>query len=233
MFSNLKSGLGKGCSALYIASGQSINEVKVEMKNFGLSIEEPRKLRIVTSHQWYTPDGEFNANRIVKQYFSLIEESLENGYRGLFVSADAADTFNYLSGNLDPWLKYEGSFGRVFKFNMEAICAYPVDQVESKSKVLLQLIQSHKNTITHKTEILINNRKLCLDIISQVFCNLFGEHIDKYIFNLIERDFKLPKHRIPDRIEDFNRVLESLFGRTISIIIREQILRNLEEKIEF
>lgn len=229
----MKAGLDKGCSVLYIVSGESIDNIKVELGDFGLRIGEPKKLRIVTSHQWYTPDGEFNADRVVKQYSSLIEESLDKGFGGLFVSADLADTFNCLSGNLDPWLKYERSFGRVFKFEMEAICAYRVDQVESKSEVLLQLLQSHKNTITPKTEILINNRKLCLDIISQELDGLFGEYIDRFIFNLVERDFMLPRERIPDKIEDFNRVLESLFGHTIAIMIRKQILRNLKEKIEF
>jgi len=233
LFSNLKAGLDKGCSTLYIASGESIDNVKVEMKDFGLKVREPEKLRIVTSHQWYTLNGEFNADGVVKQYSSLIEESLDKGFEGLFISADVADTFNYLSGNLDPWLKYESSFSRGFKLEMEAICAYPVDQVESKSKVLLQLIQSHRNTITSKTETLIDNRKLCLDIISQELDDLFGEHMSKYIFNLVERDFKLPKRRIPDRIEQFNRVLESLFGHTISMILRERILRTLTEELEF
>ena len=88
------------CSALYIASRRTVAQIRVEMRNFGLGLDNSGRLKIVTSTQWYTPDGEFNADRVVERYKSLIDESIDRGLEGGIVSADVADTFDYLSNNL-------------------------------------------------------------------------------------------------------------------------------------
>jgi hypothetical protein len=63
--SNLKAGMRGGCSALYIASRENVAQIRAEMRNFGLGLDNPARLKIVTSTQWYTPDGEFNVDRVV------------------------------------------------------------------------------------------------------------------------------------------------------------------------
>ena len=62
---NLWAGLKKGCSALYIASGESIEDVRGEMHDFGVSIDNAKTVTIMNSHQFYTPEGEFHADRVV------------------------------------------------------------------------------------------------------------------------------------------------------------------------
>ncbi len=49
LFSNLKVGLDNGCSAVYVASEEDAEQVRFEMKKFGLEVDDPKKLRIMTS----------------------------------------------------------------------------------------------------------------------------------------------------------------------------------------
>jgi len=234
LFSNLKAGLDRGCSALYIASGEGIEPVQVEMQNFGLKLDEPMKLKILTSHQFYTPDGEFQIDRVVDQYRSLIDESLDRSLEGLYVSADAADTFDNLSKNhmVEEWLKYEKAFGRRFKFPMEAMCSYRIDQIGPSNQALLELIKAHKNTITAKTANFVDNEKLYMDAITEELNNIFGEEAAKIIFNYIESSLKIPRNQIPNKIENFNKVLDEILGRGVTII-EHSILKNLHEKVKF
>ena len=233
LFSNLKAGLDKGCSALYIASGENIEQVQVEMKNFGLKLDDPMKLKIVTSHRFYTPDREFHANRVVGQFRSLIDESVDRGFEGLYVSGDVVNTFDYLTkkGMVEVWLKYENTFGRTFKFSMEAICAYRTDQIKSNDQALLQLIQAHKNTVTAKNLNFVDNEKICMDGITGELKNILGEEATKNIFHFIETRLKIPRNQIPDKIGDFNKALESILGNGATIL-EKRILENLHKKIE-
>lgn len=233
LFSNLKAGLYRNGSALYIASGESVEQVQVKMRDFGLRPDDPLKLRIVTSHQFYTPDGEFHANRVVEQYRSLIIEAAEKGFEGLYVSADAADTFDYLSKKLvtESWLRYENSLGRSLKFCMEAICAYRTDQIETTSQALLQLIQSHRNTITSKTANFADNQKLYMDAVTEELNIILGEEATRIIFHYLEKTFNLSRNQIPDKMEALDKALESIFGDAVKII-KQRIMKNLHRKLE-
>lgn len=233
LFFNLKTGLDNGCSALYITSGEDIEQVRVEMENFGLRDDNPAKLKIVTSHQFYTPDGEFHADRVVGQYRSLIDKSVDKGFEGLYVSADASDTFDYLMRKdmVEVWLKCENAFGRTFRFPMEAICAYRKDQMKSNSQTLLQLIQAHKNTVTAKKLKFVDNQKICSDAIGEELENLLSVEAAGIVLGSAERRFKIPRNQIPDKLEDFNKLLESILGSG-GTIIKKKILENLHGKIE-
>lgn len=167
LFFNLKNGLDNRCSILYIASGESVLEARCQMAYLGFRFDRPDKTRIVTSREWYTPDGEFNPNRVVEQYRKLLDESLDRGFEGLYVSADAADAFDYLKDDLKSWLKYEASLGRTFDFPMEAVCAYHTDQVKNRNEELLQLVQAHKKTITAETSTILDNQELLLEAVSE------------------------------------------------------------------
>lgn len=166
LFSNLKNGLDNKCQILYIASGESVLEAKCQMAYYGL-FNKTKKPKIVTSNEWFTPNGGFNSNRVVEQYRKLIDDSLDRGFEGLYVSADAADTFDYLKDDLKSWLKYETSFGRTFGFPMEAICAYCTDQVKHRDKELFQLVQAHKKIITAESSTILDDQELCLEAVSE------------------------------------------------------------------
>lgn len=167
LFSNLKNGLDNRCSILYIASGESVLEAKCQMAYFGLRFNKPNKPKIVTCKEWYTPDGEFDSNRVIEQFRSLLDDSLDRGFEGLYVSGDVADTFDFLRYDLKSWLKYEASLGRTFDFPMEVICAYQTDQVKYRNEELIQLVQAHKKTITAETSSILDNQKLCPEAIAK------------------------------------------------------------------
>jgi len=99
LFSNLKAGLDQDCSALYITSRENIEPVRAEMKNCGLTVDDPKKLKIMTSRQFYIPDGEFDVSRIVKHVRSILEDSLDRGFEGLYISSYASKVFDYMKNN--------------------------------------------------------------------------------------------------------------------------------------
>lgn len=161
LFSNLVQGIDAGCFALYVSSGENVDAVRAELSKFGLKKDNTKQIQIVTGHEWYTPNGEFEAKRVVDQYRSLIDEALDNGLAGLYVTADVSDTVDYLSkkGMLEAWIAYEQSFGTTFTFPMAAICAYNLEKVKSNGQLLFQLIKGHKNTLSSKSENKILNEQ--------------------------------------------------------------------------
>ncbi len=233
LFSNLKAGLDKGCSALYIASGENIEQVQVEMRKFGLELDDPMKLRIVTSRQFYIPNGAFHAYRVVEQFRSMVDESMDRGFEGLYVSGDAADTFDYFTKNgmTEAWFAYEKAFGRTFKFPIEAICAYSTDQIKLNAPAFLQLIQAHKNTVTTRDLNFVDNEKICMDAITGELYSILGEGATELIFSYLEKRLKIPRNIILARIGDFNQSLESILGNGAATL-EKQILNKLHAKIE-
>lgn len=52
------------------------------MQDFGLKLDDPLKLKIVASQEWYLSEGEFQADRVVEQYRSLVDENSDRGFEG-------------------------------------------------------------------------------------------------------------------------------------------------------
>lgn len=186
LFTNLKNGLNNRCQVLYIAGGESVIEAKTFMAYFGFRFDGSNKPKIVTNREWFTPDGTFDPNRVVEQYRQLLDDSLDRGFEGLYVSGDAADIFDYLKDDLSSWLKYESSIGRTFELPIAAICAYRTDQVKYRDEALLQLIQAHKKTITAETSTVLDNRKLCPE--DELKVAIANEQILKNLHKKLELD---------------------------------------------
>ena len=229
--SHLKTGLDSGCFALCIVSGDSIGQIQVAMETFGLNIE-PETVKLVTSQQWCTPEGEFHADRVVEQYRRLIDASLSRGFRGLSVSADVADTFDYLSHNgmVKDWLIYEQSFGRTCKLPMNAMCAYRTDQVDSRSHALLQLIHAHKNTIPPTSLNVLDNKELYLNALTETLSNILGEKATEVIFRYLTKNLEGNSSQIPDEIQGVDNALESLLGEASSKI-QQLVIQNIHQTI--
>ena len=225
LFSNLVTGIDAGCSTLYIASGESVDMIQAKLGTFGLKSDDPKQLRIVPSHQWYTPDGNFDAGRVVNQYRRLIDEALDNGFAGLYVSADASDTLDYLSkkGMVEAWMDYEHSLGTTFKFPMEAICAYDAEQIKSNSQLLFQLVKDHKHTISLKSETRISNEQLLRSTMYRQLKKILGETTTNSFFDYLENYNSAQ-----------NRPLTSEVGDLLQPILREghsSIEQNILEEI--
>jgi hypothetical protein len=231
LFSNLVTGLDAGCSTLYISSGESVDMVQAKLCNFGLKSDDPKQLQIVTGHQWYTPDGNFNARRVVDQYRRLIDEALDNGFAGLYVSADASDTLDYLSkkGMVKAWMNYEHSLGTTFKFPMEAICAYNVKQIKSNDQFLFQLVKAHKHTISLKSETRISNEQLLRSTLYRQLKNILGETTTTLFFDYLENYNS--KQNCPLTIENLWDLLQPIL-REVHSSIKQNILEEIYARIE-
>lgn len=233
LFSNLKAGLHNGCSTVYIASEENIKQVQLEMRNFGLKIDDHKKLRILSGRQFYTPDGEFHATRVAEQVSSILDESSDRGFEGLYVSADASKVFDYLTkkGRAKEWLEYEKAIGRRMPFPLEGVCAYNINQVKSDEQVFLQLIQAHKNTITAKELKFVDNQKTCVHAIMDELEAILGEESTELVLGFLEKRFKAPLNQIRANIVDVNQGLELLLGDGATPI-EKRILKKLHKKTE-
>jgi hypothetical protein len=228
--SNLKTGLDMGCCGLYITREENIASTRVQLENRGLPIGDPKKITIVTSDQWYMPDGAINADRVMKQYRRLVDECLGRNFKGLYVSVDAAHMFDRLSNNLTPWLKYETSVGRRFGFPMEEICAYRTDQVASKSQVLLHLLQAHQNTILPNRANMIENKEWYIDALTEVYTNILGEKATEAIFHHLTTTLKMTRNQILDNIQGVDDALASLLGEGSSML-QQQVVKIIVRKL--
>ena len=228
LFSNLVAGLNNGCSLLYISSGEDVEHVKEELSNYGLRVDQPYGLKIVTSYEWYTPDGRFDPNRVVEQARGLLEKSLDRGFKGLYVSADASDTFDYLSNSLESGLRYENSFGRTFNFPVEAICAYRLNQALLSNEVFLQLILAHKNTVMPTSS--VDNKLAYFRTVIDVLKSNFGEHATEIVFTHLEHQSKIYQDLLPDRVEDFKRSLVQIYSQNVTNMIMDRITKEFVQK---
>ena len=121
LLSNLKIAFDRDCAALYIASGATTEQVHKELRDFGFSPDYLKSLTIATSHQFYLSDGVFHADRAVKQIRSLIDERANQGFKGLYVSDDAADTFDTLLQDLTEWMHFAHSWGKTLSLPLSLI----------------------------------------------------------------------------------------------------------------
>lgn len=223
LYSNLLIGLNNGCSLLYVSSGEGVESE--ELSNFGIKVEHPCSLKIVKSDEWYIPDGVLDVNRVVEQYRSFLEESLDRGSNGLYISADVADIFDYLSSDLTSLLNFEITFKSLFEFPIASVCAYRVNQALCSSEIFLQLIQAHEKTITPSGYIC--NKLALFKTMFNVLCNIFGEHATRIIFLYIEHELRTTRDKFPDRMEDFQRLLEQIYGRELGNRIIDRISKEL------
>ncbi len=229
LFSNLASGLDSGCSLLYIAScEEDMERIKYSAQNFNSKLNQSR-LRVVSSRDLFIPEGVFQARDVVRRFRGLIDESLNSGSRGLFVSADFSHLFSYLQSDLELLLKYECSVGRTFSLPIETVCAYPVDQALSSTDVFYRLVQAHKDTVTQKG--VVNNRKACFEVLTEALGNLFGEHATEVIFYHAEKELGTPRSELPDALESFQKYLERIYGKKIADMTMEYVARELTLKL--
>lgn len=225
LFHNLKTGMDKECSALYIAGGESVEQIQAGMRSFGLKTDNPDRLKIITSHEWFMPDEKFQAERVIGQYRRLASESLTNGFRGLYVSADATEMFDHFSNNLKLWLGHESSIGKTFKFPLEIVCAYRLDQLKSDDQALLQLVHAHRNIITSA---FLDSYDLFRSTFTETLNQLLGEEACKVV--LYHLDKKLKLEPVPNSIE-LLKVLDDIFDGA-KLVIEQEVARNLRKKIE-
>ena len=128
----------------YFAAGLASNESCVWVVSDPLTITEAKsalnkevedldayyakgQIRIVNATDWYTPDGTFDAKKLLKNWVERESHILSRGFDGLRVSGNLA--------GLDPadWdklIRYEAVVNdRIGQRPVIAVCAYPVDHL--------------------------------------------------------------------------------------------------------
>lgn len=150
LFTYLKAGLDAKEAAIYVASEESPDEIRREMKEFGLDSEQFEKsgaLRVVDYREWYIIEGKFDIGKIFSLWQQSLQEALAKGFKGLRVTGEMSCFFKHHM--LNELVIYERALHRELTIPMEAICAYD-DSVVLKGaeedhylRIYLDLITAH------------------------------------------------------------------------------------------
>lgn len=128
----------------YFAAGLANNESCVWVVSDPLTITEAKsalnkavkdldsyydkgQIRIVNASDWYTPDGAFDAKKILRNWVAKESHVLSRGFDGLRVSGSLS-TLD--PGDWDKLVAYEKIVNeRIGQRPVIAVCAYPVDHL--------------------------------------------------------------------------------------------------------
>jgi len=125
LFTYLKAGLDVGEAAIYVASDESVDEIRRAMEDFGVRVDQYERthaLRIVDYREWYIVDGKFHVSRIFSRWERALQEALARGFTGLRVAGEMSCFFRHHM--LNELVVYERALHRELELPMEAICAY-------------------------------------------------------------------------------------------------------------
>lgn len=82
------------------------------------------QIEIVTCDQWYTPDGVFDKNRVMRSWTEKLSWALDHGFEGLRL---AGDTHWLKKDNWREFVRYEAEVDSVISSNLIlASCTYPI-----------------------------------------------------------------------------------------------------------
>lgn len=150
LFTYVKAGLDAGEAAIYVASDESVHEIKRALEDFGLNVDQQvstHALRIVDYREWYIIQGQFDVSKIFSRWEGALQEALARGFTGLRVVGEMSCFFKHHM--LNELVIYERALHRELELPMEAICAYD-DSVVLKGveenrylKLYLDLISAH------------------------------------------------------------------------------------------
>jgi hypothetical protein len=70
-----------------------------------------------------------------------------------------------------------------------------------------------------------------VEVIISTLNNMCGVEATKIILNYVEQNYKLTSDHIPDKIEDFYKGLDSIFGKKASTTIKRVIHEKLMDRI--
>jgi len=150
LFSYLKAGLDQGESAAYVASEESTDQIREDMRRFGIDVDRLEKtgaLHVIDYRDWYFAGGSFEISKIMEKWRRLREESMAKGFKGLRVTGETECFFK--NRKVNELVEYEKALHRVLEMPMAAICAYRTATVanEGRGELYLDLIKAHSTVI--------------------------------------------------------------------------------------
>ena len=152
LFTFLKGGLERGEVAVYVAGEEPPEQVRRDMKQFGIEVEKREgegSLKIYNYDPWYMKGGSVNPpSEIIKNWMKLVEEARAKGKKGIRAASEVSLQFIRRNKTRELF-EYEASLGRRLQTSLVAVCAYPLKEVEKlKSEtVYSNIIAAHGHNI--------------------------------------------------------------------------------------
>jgi sugar-specific transcriptional regulator TrmB len=146
LFCFIKAGIEQGEAIAYIATKESVKEIRKAMKKFGIDVdrlEETGGLHIVDYKDWYIFNGKSDPKRTMRLWESLLEKVMERGFSGLRATGEMVCFFEH--NCIEDLVTYEKLCGKTFATPFTALCAYDSSVVSQYKigKKYLELIQAH------------------------------------------------------------------------------------------
>ena len=150
LFTYLKAGLDQGEAAAYVAGEETPDEIRQNMRRFGMDVDELERrgaLRVIDWRDWYIVGGKFSIAETLERWKRLCDEVIAKGFKGLRVTGETACFFR--ERMVRELVEYEQALHRVLELSMAAICAYDSYVVanERGGELYLDLIKAHSNVI--------------------------------------------------------------------------------------
>lgn len=135
---------------LLIRNGMEIEDSIILLKSKGLSnvdtLLQNKSLIILKNEEWYIPDGKVDKHRIIRQWYDLVNQSIQSGKNGLR-SYCMMDCF-FENGYSNEVVDYERTLPSQFQIPFVPICAYrksDIDCLPEQEKK--KLIECHNHYI--------------------------------------------------------------------------------------
>lgn len=150
VFCFLKAGIEQGEAIAYIATEESVKEIRKAMKKFGIDVdrlEEAGGLHIVDYKDWYIFNGRSDPKRTIRLWENLLKKVIEKGFSSLRAAGEIVCFFEH--NCIEDLVTYEKLCGKTFAAPLTVLCAYDSSMV-SKHKIgkrYLELIQAHSFVI--------------------------------------------------------------------------------------
>lgn len=146
-FALLKEGLQRNEVVVLIATDLTKDEIRARMRSEWqvdvAELELKGDVIIRTTEEFYFPDGIPNVERTKALFYTLVENSINKGKRGIRVFGDTGAFFR--KGFTKELFDYESCFEQRFSFPAIGICAYDSKDIENNMTLeqIRQLRQNH------------------------------------------------------------------------------------------
>ncbi len=104
------------------------------------------QIEILDYSQWYTPDGKFDADRVLQAWLEKLETALERGFQGLRLTGN---TFWLEKGDWQDFTRYEAQVDKAIATRrILALCTYSIEKCGIRE--VLDVSASHQLTLVHE-----------------------------------------------------------------------------------
>ncbi len=128
LFNYVEAGLESGDAVVYVASEDNPNEIKKDMKRFGIDVARHEKngaLRILNYDEIYLVAGRFNSSAITDRWKTIYDQAVSKGFKRLRAIGEMGCFFKH--NLLSELTEYEQTVHRALEPPIIGICVYKSD----------------------------------------------------------------------------------------------------------